>query len=395
MTMDMPTWLPVSIYALFVLLYISFYSWYHMDDGVGRRPFVMLLFLTGFMLVTDIYGRLEGTPGVPLPTIVGATVVNFVLLPAVGVEWHQFIRSLLSANERMRMRYITTITTFAAGFGIVISMLSPITGWVFYYDAAGLYHRGDLFLAPALTTLLIFIITDLFLFTQVKSLERYSIRMLGAYPVPIIIGGFLTLAIPDVAWIPLGFSIATFALFAHIQNTGMGRDYLTGLANRKKLEMLMGERIARSGSGHSFAGIMMDIDRFKLINDTMGHTVGDLVLADAGQLLKSCVRSGDTVARFGGDEFFILLDIEEGNELQEVVSRINEEERSFSREGKVYDLRFSKGYDVFDPERFNTAQDFIAHLDALMYKNKELHHKEADMLAASNSVVEERRLWDV
>ncbi|MBQ9020649.1 MAG: GGDEF domain-containing protein [Eggerthellaceae bacterium] len=394
--MDMPVWMPVAIYAILLLLYLLFYSWYHMDDSVGRRPFVMLLFLTIAILASDFYGRFEGTPGIPLPTIVGSTVINFVLLPAVGVEWHQFIRNLLPANERARMRYVTMLSNFAAGIGIVVSMLSPITSWVFYYDASGIYHRGDLFLVPAMTTLFIFLVTDIYLFTQVKSLERYSLRMLGAYPIPVIIGGLLTFVVSDVAWVPLGFSIATLALFAHIQNTGMGRDYLTGLANRKKLEMLMNERIERSASGYKFAGIMMDIDKFKFINDTLGHTSGDLALADAGHLLQSCVRSGDVVARFGGDEFFILLDIEEGDELREVVERINEEEKTFTREGRDYELRFSKGYDVFDPQKFHSVQDFLAHLDELMYKEKELHHKEAEAQAANNKdFVEERRLWDV
>ena len=164
------------------------------------------------------------------------------------------------------------------------------------------------------------------------------------------------------------------ALFANIQNTGMGRDYLTGLYNRRKLEELMTERVEHAKAGHSFGAIMMDVDNFKRINDTLGHATGDIALADTARLLKRSVRSGDAVARFGGDEFFVLLDIEEPSELEDVVARIQEEENIFAEEEHPYKLKLSKGYDVFDPERFTTVQEFEEYLDALMYKEKEVHH---------------------
>jgi diguanylate cyclase (GGDEF)-like protein/PAS domain S-box-containing protein len=86
-------------------------------------------------------------------------------------------------------------------------------------------------------------------------------------------------------------------------------DPLTGLANRMLLNdrltqsMLSGER-----SGHYGALIFLDMDNFKPLNDQYGHGVGDLLLAEVAKRLKSCVRQIDTVARFGGDEFVVLLD---------------------------------------------------------------------------------------
>ncbi|MGD0228861.1 MAG: EAL domain-containing protein [Syntrophorhabdales bacterium] len=87
-------------------------------------------------------------------------------------------------------------------------------------------------------------------------------------------------------------------------------DPLTGLANRSllmdRLEQSLG-RVKRSKK-ETFAILFLDLDRFKNVNDTLGHIVGDKVLTGIGQKLQSCVRPGDTVARLGGDEFVILLE---------------------------------------------------------------------------------------
>lgn len=85
-------------------------------------------------------------------------------------------------------------------------------------------------------------------------------------------------------------------------------DALTGLPNRALLYERLDEALARAGrQGGSLALLLMDLDRFKEINDTMGHQVGDKLLQRVGERLRDCVRETDTVARLGGDEFAILL----------------------------------------------------------------------------------------
>ncbi|MBQ9068207.1 MAG: GGDEF domain-containing protein, partial [Eggerthellaceae bacterium] len=127
----------------------------------------------------------------------------------------------------------------------------------------------------------------------------------------------------------------------------------------------------RAQAGHRFAAVMVDVDDFKRINDTLGHSVGDVALAQTARLLKSCVRTGDVVARFGGDEFFVLLDVETTEELEEVVGRMRTEEDVFNRGDHPYLLGLSKGYDFYDPERFATIKEFEEYLDNLMYADKE------------------------
>lgn len=82
-------------------------------------------------------------------------------------------------------------------------------------------------------------------------------------------------------------------------------DHLTGLVNRRSLEMELG-KLGRAGSGKSFL-LLLDLDRFKIINDSMGHDLGDCLLVRVADVLRSAVCSGDIVSRFGGDEFVVLL----------------------------------------------------------------------------------------
>jgi len=84
-------------------------------------------------------------------------------------------------------------------------------------------------------------------------------------------------------------------------------DALTGLANRVVLQERIEEAIARSQRGTSFALLYLDIDRFKDVNDTLGHGAGDQLLRFIAERITSVLRSVDTIARLGGDEFAIIL----------------------------------------------------------------------------------------
>jgi diguanylate cyclase (GGDEF)-like protein/PAS domain S-box-containing protein len=85
-------------------------------------------------------------------------------------------------------------------------------------------------------------------------------------------------------------------------------DPLTGLPNRRLLVDRLHQAVANCKRHHSHGGLMfIDLDRFKQLNDTLGHDIGDLLLVEVGRRLQTCIRGNDTAARLGGDEFIVLL----------------------------------------------------------------------------------------
>ena len=115
----------------------------------------------------------------------------------------------------------------------------------------------------------------------------------------------------------------------------------------------------------------MDIDNFKSINDTFGHGTGDAALRDAVQILKNSLRRDDFIARFGGDEFLVVLDIPNLKILEETVARIRKGVETFNAQGdRPYRLDFSLGYDIYHVPSKMSSDEFIDHLDRLMYEDK-------------------------
>ena len=152
-------------------------------------------------------------------------------------------------------------------------------------------------------------------------------------------------------------------------------DPLTGLPNRALFTDHVKLTIARAqrNQGTRFAVLFCDLDRFKVINDSLGHMVGDQLLVEVARRLESCLRQGDTVARVGGDEFTILVeDLNDENEAVALAERIqNAIAAPFSLSGREVFSTLSIGVAV-GMGGYKDPEDILRDADTAMYRAKSL-----------------------
>ena len=150
-------------------------------------------------------------------------------------------------------------------------------------------------------------------------------------------------------------------------------DGVTQLPNRHLFFDRLKQQLVQSHrTGHPFALLGMDLDRFKLINDTMGHSTGDLLLAKVGARLSRVLRENDTVARVGGDEFMAILPMSDTDNGAQMVAKkiLTSMAEPFDLDGRMYHISISIGISSY-PDDGQDQETLIKHADIAMYKAKE------------------------
>jgi diguanylate cyclase (GGDEF)-like protein len=165
-------------------------------------------------------------------------------------------------------------------------------------------------------------------------------------------------------------------------------DPLTGLPNRMAFQASMAQSIALAERQKgSLAVLFMDLDGFKLVNDTHGHDVGDLLLQQVAARLRECVRASDIIGRIGGDEFVLLMTdnpsaVEAGQIAKKLIARVSE---PYTVGSRLLVIGASIGVALY-PEDADTADQLLVLADSAMYVAKrgggQRHHTSGD---SSNS----------
>ncbi len=147
-------------------------------------------------------------------------------------------------------------------------------------------------------------------------------------------------------------------------------DGLTGVYNRRFLEKRLGEETAKAKRYHDhLALILLDIDRFKEINDQFGHLVGDQVLKKTAETINHCMRMTDIVARYGGDEFVVLLPRTDPDQLSQFVERLDPALQNLSvQDQEKGTIPFTVSYGAYSNNK--DYDQILRQADQNMYKNK-------------------------
>jgi diguanylate cyclase (GGDEF)-like protein/PAS domain S-box-containing protein len=174
-------------------------------------------------------------------------------------------------------------------------------------------------------------------------------------------------------------------------------DNLTGLPNRLHLSVVLEQDLASARREQTGLALMfIDLDRFKLINDTLGHNIGDLLLIEAARRLQACVRESDIVARLGGDEFVVVLTgIEVALDAASVAHKILQTlGQPYTIEGNILHSTPSIGISSF-PTDGSDAESLMKHADTAMYHAKEQGRNNVQFFsAAMNAAADERMVLE-
>lgn len=245
--------------------------------------------------------------------------------------------------------------------------------FLFSTDANGYYQREPLSYAY-------YLIMAFYLGASVVMRAKYrkEVGRLRFFPImmfilPIVAGTTAQMLFYGIALAWCSVAIGLVGIHMSLQNELAYIDPLTKLYNRNYLNHIMNQM--KYNHNH-MCGIMLDMDHFKYINDTYGHTEGDIALMETARLLVRAVSAQVITTRFAGDEFILLFAGDDREELDRVVENLRNAADEFNRSGKKpYSLSFSIGTSVFDGN--SDADSFLSEMDENMYEEKKIKHRKA------------------
>ena len=220
-------------------------------------------------------------------------------------------------------------------------------------------------------------------------LEKRYFYSLLLFFVPVSIGTSIQVVHYGVSYNWSGMMLSVLIIYFNIQSRSLNTDYLTGAYNRRQLDEYIKAKIRSSTKEESFSAILIDLNDFKNINDRFGHDIGDAALKAAARIISGSLRQDDFFARYGGDEFMVIMDNHNRDLLEQTVQQLKLNVAQYNQENThPYAIDFAMGYAIYDYASQMTADDFFQQIDQLMYEAK---RKKQQLRNTSNANNKERQ----
>ncbi len=289
---------------------------------------------------------------------------------SIGLLWCPYVEMRIYRNYRhaAHVARLVAIPWFIEVIAIIYNLFG--TGFLFSISEGNVYSRGPG--AP------IGYISLLFYFSYSVYLVYHSKKEginLHFFPVQYFIGPCLAGVVIQflfygitTSWISVAIALVFVQMQTYAEN--LYKDQLSGLFNRRYLGGLLEKR---TGGSDPLCGIMLDVNDFKNINDTFGHSAGDRAICVMGDVLFKSIPDGAIPIRFAGDEFIVLLPSADEELARQTVDVIHRELVKFSESGaEPFKLSVCAGYTNFGPD--DNAETFLKRVDDRMYEAKRQFH---------------------
>lgn len=359
--------------CLLILCVIAYQSHRSVNQQMRRVLFRTMVYGVISQLALDTVWRLiEGRmfPG----AILLNQIVNALFLAAgvvLGCVWYLYVLETLGYKITKRLHVLVMLPGILF---TVFDLVSIGTGWCFTVSEKNVYAHGDWFFIQMIGSYgMLFLpmahIAIRLLRRDGRVSRRTIFKLLGFYIIPIL-GAIVSLFYTGMPGAWTCASISLVLMYINDQDSEILQDGLTGLNNRKTLPGAYAE-YAKQAAEKSLYLFMIDLDRFKQINDTLGHPVGDEALVQTARLLtRSMAGVKGIIARYGGDEFIIMgffADQEAAEAFRQTVGE------NFAQYNQAHQLpyRLAVSIGLAKREKGLSLDELINRADADLYIQKE------------------------
>jgi diguanylate cyclase (GGDEF)-like protein len=367
---------PLCATGLFILLIAFNYIQRPNTDSFLRKIYLLMVFsLFTAILFNFICFMLNGKPGRQIRILL--YIFNNIYFIAQNLSYYAavlFIDYIASKNSS-RTKKIGLVVLAVTGINVIVMALNLFFGFYFTITPDNRYANGSMYLVRFYLSYIAVLMIIIDLLASSKFLKQVHIYLIAGFAILIGAGVALDMFFPGGNLIWAFFTAAILQGYFYILWTDTTQDAVTGIGNRASFNEYI-NHIVRMPGKQSFAICLIDINGLKKINDSMGVEEGDKALADMADILKKCSRQSDFIARFGGDEFIIVIKAK--FEIERLIARILRTiDARNQKEGAPYPLSISYGFDKFTTRTDQSVDEFLTRLNGLVYQHKSDQRREA------------------
>lgn len=340
--------------------------WRFRNRAPENRPLLYLIIFVLLSCAADTASFIfDGKPGAfSRAAVIASNTWLYEMNMVTGICWISFLSIHLHIRVSKTHIYLLTGISAVCTVMLIVNLFTP---FVFSVDDSNVYHRTGLFM--------LYLMLDFFFLADGFILYLRARReggILSFFPVwlfivPVVIGMTVQSLFYGISAIWPFISVSVAGMIIGLQNEQVFRDQLTGLFSRFYLDYL---KRRNHGKRVVFTAMMLDLDGFKLINDRYGHKAGDEALIAAAKIMSTAVGTLGSVIRYAGDEFIILLNTRDKEQIERCIADIR---RGMDEYNTTTDRNFrlsaSVGICPLDMAK-DSVDDFLSGVDRRMYEEK-------------------------
>jgi len=363
----------LPVFSLIILGIIA-YRIYRNEYRESRqaRLFILLIWLNGILLVADgLTTGLDGLSGryarefLELLMITDLSAQTFI-----SYVWMRYVFEV-TGTKRCSSKTANFLLFSPVLIVFAILCITPLFNTGFAYTETNHYGRtaGTYFII--FTDFLYVLVSYAAVFRARLKIGSKKTAALLSFALPSAIAGLLQIFFPYLGLVWPALTITLLVNYLAIQNEQVLLDHLTGVNNRRSLDIALKRKICGSPRSGFIGLLLIDLDRFKSINDNYGHLEGDCALEATARILRKCFHHNDFIARYGGDEFLVMVDLQHKDDISIIEARLLQQVETWNRNsGKPWKIQFSIGSISYPPDAVVTPEECLREIDKLLYMQK-------------------------